>query len=298
MRPEVGETLAGSTHRAGEDDKNGTPPGVQGRTATGATLHGKSNVHRVVNVLRALTLQSGPVTVRDLAAKTNIPKSTVHRIITELEVIDAVETRGTEGYVLSLDSYILAAKLLTKTNTSTLLRAELERLTSATGEAAYLGTRTAGGDTMAFVIGVSAGSQKLQYEVPLGEPAPLYLGASGKAILAWLDQTTIRRMAGQAHAAGALSDGSALEEELETIRRAGYSISRAEKIEGAVGIAAPVFVVKRGELSVFGDVVVTLPNIRTSEEKEAEIATQVVETADRVSAVLGSSNHDRYNYEF
>jgi IclR family transcriptional regulator, acetate operon repressor len=81
--------------------------------------------------------------------------------------------------------------------------------------------------------------------VEIGSTAQLYLGASGKAILAFLPQTrraAIVRQASSAHYSdGAAVDTRVLTREIEVIRQRGFATSQSERIQGAASAAAPVF---------------------------------------------------------
>ena len=58
-------------------------------------MSGVQSVERALAILRALTTGSARVT--DLAARTNLPKSTVSRLLSTLESLDAVEQSGNGG---------------------------------------------------------------------------------------------------------------------------------------------------------------------------------------------------------
>jgi len=73
------------------------------------------------------------------------------------------------------------------------------------------------------------GRHAVKQTVEVGAEAPLHLGASGKAILAFLPA--------DARPAAA----RAIEADLERIRKRGYAASVGERIPGAASVAAPVF---------------------------------------------------------
>ena len=70
---------------------------------------------------------------------------------------------------------------------------------------------------------------------------------------------------------------------LAGIRERGWILTRGEKLPGAVGTSAPVF----GAAGVIGSLTVTIPEVRFQPSMEPRIQRLVVESAARISAVLG-----------
>ncbi len=73
---------------------------------------------------------------------------------------------------------------------------------------------------------------RVEYEV--GVRRPIWLGASGRAILAFSDESVIEA------ASQSAPDPEALQVQLEEIRDKGYSVSSDELKQGIAGIAAPI----------------------------------------------------------
>lgn len=81
--------------------------------------------------------------------------------------------------------------------------------------------------------------------MPLGEERPLYLGSTGKAILAFLPlevrRTIVRTARGAKLATGHTIRVAELEAELEAVQRRGYAVVSDELVAGLAAVAAPVF---------------------------------------------------------
>ena len=75
------------------------------------------------------------------------------------------------------------------------------------------------------------GRHAVKQIVEVGAEAPLHLGASGKAMLAFLPDG----------ARPPTARAAALDADLERVRRRGYAVSQGERIPGAASVAAPVF---------------------------------------------------------
>jgi DNA-binding IclR family transcriptional regulator len=130
----------------------------------------------------------------------------------------------------------------------------------------------------------------LRYTVSLGERRPLYCTAVGKLFLAYmapeaqdeyLHNTRLKPVARHT-----ITDRAALKRNLAEIRRTGLSVTREEVVEGAGGIAAPIFD-REGHLSAA--LVVAGPSPRMN-ANFARLAKQVKDTARSLSRVLGAAD--------
>jgi IclR family transcriptional regulator, acetate operon repressor len=119
----------------------------------------------------------------------------------------------------------------------------------------------------------------LRYVVDLHRWLPLHAGATGLAILAYLPEEERQRIysAGlDALTPATIVSATDLEKELEQVRRRGYALSMNQRVQGAVGFAAPVF---DSTGMVCGDVCVTLPEQRFQAGKFADSLAAMLMTA-------------------
>jgi DNA-binding IclR family transcriptional regulator len=103
--------------------------------------------------------------------------------------------------------------------------------------------------------------QPLRYRIDLFRPLPLGWGASGLAILAFLDDPAVREFVARepAPVTGERRDPDALAFLLAQTRRNGFVVTCGEKLAGAVGIAAPLHS-PAGKL--VGSITLTVPAVR------------------------------------
>jgi IclR family acetate operon transcriptional repressor len=133
--------------------------------------------------------------------------------------------------------------------------AALRRLVDACGESALLGVYDEARHEMLYAAAVEA-SHAARNAIRMNEWLPVRAGASGLAILAFLDETERRSVITHAGLTQQL-DG-----ELATVRRLGFAYTRCQWVAGAVGLAAPIFD-RHGK--VVGDVCVTIPQGRADD---------------------------------
>jgi len=123
----------------------------------------------------------------------------------------------------------------------------------------------------------------LRIAEPVGFRRPLIVGASRKAILAFLPPREVEGILRAARSA----DGPALRRlrtELARIRREGYAVGRGETTPGTTGIAAPLFDARGVAV---GAISVSAPDQRFPEARILDVAVPVPEAARAISRTLG-----------
>jgi DNA-binding IclR family transcriptional regulator len=128
----------------------------------------------------------------------------------------------------------------------------------------------------------------LRYIIQLDSWIPVYAGATGLAILAFLPnsqiQAVIRSTGLRALTDKTITSPDSLIKELRATRNRGYAISRGQRMPDAGAIAAPVF---SSFGNVVGDIVITLPKQRLDTAREKSLAQKVVKCAAALTADLG-----------
>ena len=123
--------------------------------------------------------------------------------------------------------------------------------------------------------------QPLNFKRGVGSTERLVLGATGRAILAWMDPTPEQL---RDYAQGTQLDLKDLEAELGATRKRGYSVSRNELVSGAVAVAVPFFDRQSqvaGSIGVFG------PEVRMDAARQKQIARLLQQESSRLSEALG-----------
>jgi IclR family acetate operon transcriptional repressor len=111
-------------------------------------------------------------------------------------------------------------------------------------------------------------------------------------ILAYLPEPDLARVIAAAHPSPVASASgerrpplpeSEFRAHLAAIRERGWILTKGEKLPGAVGTSAPVF----GAAGIVGSLTVTIPEVRFQASMGPRIQRLVMESAGRISAVLG-----------
>jgi IclR family transcriptional regulator, KDG regulon repressor len=116
--------------------------------------------------------------------------------------------------------------------------------------------------------------------VPLGESIPLYVGVTGKAILAFLAPAEIDRQFEAAAAAGV--DVAALRSELAAVRAQRFRAAVGDRVPEVGAMAAPLF----DGAAPYGAVSVSGPAERWDERRMRAAAPELTAVAAEMSTML------------
>jgi IclR family acetate operon transcriptional repressor len=244
---------------------------------------------RSVTLLQALAEEPEGLSVRRLSEITGTSRSTVHRLLQGLAELGMAQQTESGSYRMGPKLFELATVVLAHSSVVQVSDSLMRELVAETGETVYVAMLSADRRTAVHVHRVDS-PEPLRYLVPRGSRFPIYAGAAGKAILAFLGPPwDLDRL--EPITENTITDRAALEAQLEGIRRSGFSVTLEERVKGAAGVAAPLVV--RGE--VVGSLTLSVPVARLPEAGLEQFGPLVVEYAERVStaiAVLGRSEFD------
>jgi DNA-binding IclR family transcriptional regulator len=247
---------------------------------------GRGSLQRGIDILSVLASETGPLDASAIASRLALPKSSIYRILQVLRSCGLVNT-AQDGRGFSLGFVLLqwAAALRRSLDLVQLASPLLRRLAQETGETATLTLLQ--GDR-AVVANVTDASARLRVTSQAGTTLPLHAGASSKVILAFLPKNRWREVVGKgglrALTAKTITDRQALWRECERIRAQGVAQSDEEVLQGARGVAAPIFD-ERG--SVCGSLAVAAPRLRLRGESMRRARVLVKREAQVLSRSLG-----------
>lgn len=239
---------------------------------------------RITDVLIAL-IDRPEVGVSELSRRFGWSKSAAHRALATLATHGFVALDPeSRRYRLGPTALRLGLAALARADLHRLALPHLRRLRDQTGETATLTVLS--GDERVYLDQVESGHPVRQI-IEIGTRAPLYLGASSKALLAHLPaarrEQVLAQAAGAARADGTPLDPAALRRELALIAARGFAISRGERVTGAASVAAPVF----GHAGVLGSISIAGVTVRQSVADLETLGPLVRDTARALSRELG-----------
>jgi DNA-binding IclR family transcriptional regulator len=241
----------------------------------GAPVPGTQAIDRAGELLARLLASDGPMSLAELAAAAELPKSTASRLLTALERHGLVHQSGERGKLEPGPAILrFAHRGGVERHLVELAEQSLEALSRASGETINLAVPTPTGvDHLAQVDGIhflGAGQW-------VGRRVDYDRTANGKVFLAF-------------GAADPPPGRPALERELEGVRRDGYATAIDELEDGLTAIAVPV----RGPTGdVIGALSISGPTLRLTRERLAEIAPMLGEQGEALSQRLETTKGKR-----
>jgi DNA-binding IclR family transcriptional regulator len=243
-------------------------------------------IDRALAIIEVLAAEGPALTLAELAARIELPKSTVLRLLNVLQRHRFVEREPRSGdYRLGLKLVELGSAASAQLDFVERARPWLRRLLDATGETVFLSVLDG-----AEVLAVERIESPRTVRVPLsaGGRTPSHCTANGKALLAYLPEGELEARLGpgrlRAYTRNTITTTGALKNELRRVRALGYAVDREEMEEGLKCVAAPI---RNMSGAVVASAGILGPAFRLPERKLPAVAAEVVKAAEAISAELG-----------
>ncbi len=174
----------------------------------------------------------------EIASRVSLHKSTVHRLLASLEAKGFVQRhQQTDRYRLGWVLLDLANQMFQSDDLVTRVLPEMTELRDKIGETISLYVRSG---IERIRIQAVEGIHPVRRVANIGKRFPLYVGASGKVLLAFSDDLVLDEL----RTLGAFPeelDLSELKHQCDHIRSEGYAVSIEEREVGAAAVATPIF---------------------------------------------------------
>lgn len=241
-------------------------------------------VSRALRVLRCFSVDTPELGVSEIARRTELHKSTTHRLLATLESEGFIRQTSDGRYTLSLLLLELSAGVIAWEGARETVLSSLQQLSERTGETAHLAVMDAG---EVLYIEKVEGTWSLRMPSSVGKRLPLNCTALGKVFLAGMDRAESHRIIHghqwEARTPKTFTQPDELEAEVNAVRDQGFAVDREEIEEGLVCVAAPI-VDDRGRTSAA--VSISAPSSRMLAHLEERIEV-VQETCRALSLGLG-----------
>ena len=204
------------------------------------------SVERAFQILGAFTRDEYRLSLSELAKKIQLPVTTTLRLANTLEKLNILNRQEDRSYTLGNKVYLLGSIAKANFRPQQIIYPHMKYIRDKTKEAVSL-------------YGVEQ-EERVCYEhveslltmrcvMRVGDRAPLWAGAGGKVLLAFLGEDAIKREIEKAHkiTETTIYSPEALRKNLGEIRIHGYALSWGEREEGILSIAVPIFN-RRGDI--------------------------------------------------
>ncbi len=210
---------------------------------------GKSNyeiraVQRALSLLQSFGYEERELGISELARRLDLNKSTVYRLLTNLQKVKFVEQDPQTGkYRLGIGLFEMGSRVLHHMDLHRVSRPYLEELSRVTRQTVHLVVPD--GREAVYVEKVEHHGGFLPQYSRLGKRAPLHCTAVGKVLLAGLNDSEVERFIREkglrSYTRRTITSPGALMKEIQAVRDRGYAVDNEEIQDGLMCVAAPVF---------------------------------------------------------
>ncbi len=244
-------------------------------------------VTRAVAILDLVAAAGEPLGVSAIARRLGLPKSSVANLCSTL--VDSGMLRLQDGG-LQLGPHLaqLGAAYLTSVDQVRLFQESCDLLEVGRNETVQLAMLSAGIDVV--YLAKREGVEPVRLASTPGRVLPATCTATGKAMLATLDDQEVRRRVAAAGTLPRLTPNSITSEEgllreLALIRRRGYALDREEVIEGVVCVGAAI--PRQSVTDPLLAVSITLLKPRATREYLGQLAAELHAVTHQIARGLG-----------
>ena len=242
------------------------------------------SVDRIFDLLEILAEERSPISLTELATKTSLSKTTVHRLMQTLCNRGYAEKTDSSGYVLGSRIIELAGYYIENLELHTIARPFLADLYSEFKLTVHLGKVVE--DKVIYIELMDRKNLRNSDEEGIGVPA--YTSSIGKCLLAALSGRQLDELLYKSplrkYTENTITDSAEYKRHLRKVRSEGWAIDDEEYLSGRRCIGAPVYDFK-GEavacVSVSGN------TRELSGERIPVIRDAVIATADAISKRMG-----------
>jgi len=204
-------------------------------------------VEKAITILELFTRERPWLGVTEIANELGFHKATVHLILGTFRksgyIIFNSETRK---YGLGFKLSDMAERLSYRDDLRDLCLPRMVTLARDSEEDVSLSIPI---DDNWIIIAVAHGTQFVRQDIHLGRTLPLYCGAGGRCILAFMDREKINKLIAETtlipHTENTIVDKSRLAASLEEIRKKQFAVGAEEHYRDAAAVSFPLFDRKR-----------------------------------------------------
>jgi DNA-binding IclR family transcriptional regulator len=198
---------------------------------------------RGLQLIELFTHEKPVLTFDEISTRCRFPSSTLYRFLDNLTRAGLLRLNpSTKEYRLGAVFIRLGQVAQKGIPLLELCYPLMRRLSSDTGESVFLSIRE--GREKICVCSVESERRPIRYVPRPGSVAPLHVGASGRAILAFVSEEELKDLVDKGKLISVtpktITDKVKLKERLIRIRESGYDYSEGESVVGAWGLGYPI----------------------------------------------------------
>ncbi|WHH59278.1 IclR family transcriptional regulator [Petroclostridium sp. X23] len=247
------------------------------------------SVDRALTIVETMYNAKEELGVTELADIIGLHKSTTFGLLSTLENRGFVtQNKDTGKYGLGLKFLEIGTEILENMDVRQIIKPYLRDLSEKYQETVHFAVED---DNMVVYIDKIESPRALVIKSSIGKRNPMHCTGVGKCLLSFMSeekQNEILKEPLEKYTDNTIVDPKNLNEEIDKIRKNGYSIDNEEIEIGLRCIAAPIFDYK-GEL--LGGISISGPSTRMTDERIVELIEPLKSTASKISKSLGHYKH-------
>lgn len=241
-------------------------------------------IHKAFVILEALAMQKVN-SITDISSVTNIPRSTVHRILQALAKEEVVTIVPDKGYVLTPKLISIGLNGIAQKDLLDIAVPFMRNIAEKTRETVSLNVIS--GHERVCIYRVE-GEHPITRNIRIGDRGPLFIGSAGKIIASGLSDRELEAMIRKYIAMGEITEHDVpnVLQQIQEVRAQKFAVSLGERVENSASIAVPVkdiagFTLASLSISAFAD--------RFDEENQKKYLELLTDAANQISTLHGSS---------
>ncbi len=242
-------------------------------------------LQRGLRLLQLFSESPQGLTAKQVAVRSRLPVSTVHRFLTNLEGAGFLNCSDDSLYHLGIACFAIGQSALAQLDIRRVSLPYLQELNRLTRETIHLTVRH--GPAAVYVEKLDS-TEQLRIYSRIGAVVPLYCTAVGKIMLAYMPEEEQRRLLAQLSlkrlTPNTVTNLQQLEAELSRIRKNGYACDLEEHELHIRCVAAPIWD-HSGQVNA--SLSVTAPVVRMSVSRLRQLAPLIQSAGKQISRELG-----------
>jgi IclR family acetate operon transcriptional repressor len=246
------------------------------------------SIDRAVLILRCFDARQPEIGISELARRTGLSTSTVHRLLGSMADNDLVRQTADRRYTLGPLVIQLGRNGGIPTHLLDVARPVARTARDEVDETVGIHELLATG-RRAVVDQVESHQELRRTYTEFGAPLPITHGAPGKSMLAFLPAERREWELSQpidAATPRTIADPDELRDQLAVIRERGWAYSDGERTPGIRAVAAPIFDHTGGVVGALG---YSVPTVRMDEDRVEQLGVRIKAFAWEVSRSLGAT---------
>ncbi|RHW36690.1 IclR family transcriptional regulator [Lysinibacillus yapensis] len=236
-------------------------------------------IDRAMDIIKALAKSSQRLTITELSKECGLPVSTMHRLLKSLEKHDLIQqNEKTKEYGLGTRWLEYGLQMYDSIDFTSHIRTEMEKLMHKVKESIYF-SKPMGTEALIFER-IDSPENQIRVVDKIGLRVPMNIGAANKTMLAHMNKEKSDEIV---NALVMEEEKPGFYHQLTEIKKSGYGISRGERTEGTISVAAPVFN-HAGEVE--GAISIGCVSFNMTNEKLQFLIENVTESGKRISKNL------------